>query len=141
MLPYMSFWPQPNGPELLANGVPSGTALSYNNPKQSIREDFGTVRADYTVRDRDSLSASYTMDDGNSLIPLADPLFGSTVRLRSQVASLQETHVVSPQALNTFTAGFSRAAFNYDSFPLASFPHSLDFVTGLGREGSSSEAA
>jgi len=135
MLPYMSYWPQANGPELLANGVPSGTALSYNNPKQSIREDFGTVRADYTIRDRDSLSASYTVDDGNSLIPLADPLFGSTVRLRSQVASLQETHVVSPQALNTFTVGFSRAAFNYDSFPLASFPHSLDFVTGLGPGG------
>ena len=135
MLAYMALWPQANGPELLANGVPSGTALSYNNPKQSIREDFGTVRADYTIRDRDSLSASYTVDDGNSLIPLADPLFGSTVRLRSQVASLQETHVVSPQALNTFTVGFSRAAFNYDSFPLASFPHSLDFVTGLGPGG------
>src|SRR5438270_1488996 len=87
MLQYMSFWPRPNGPELLANGLPSGTALSYNNPKQSIREDFGTVRADYTIRDRDSLSASYTVDDGSSLIPLADPLFGSGVRLRSQVAS------------------------------------------------------
>ena len=58
MLPYMSFWPQPNGPELLVNGLPSGTALSYNNPKQSIREDFGTVRTDYTIRDRDSLSAA-----------------------------------------------------------------------------------
>src|SRR5208283_1350820 len=29
MLPYMSFWPQPNGPELFANGVASGIALSY----------------------------------------------------------------------------------------------------------------
>src|SRR4029077_5927834 len=135
ILRYVSFWPQPNGPELLANGLPSGTALSYNNPKQSIREDFGTVRADYTIRDKDSLSGSYTVDDGNSLIPLADPLFGSGVRLRSQVVSLQETHILSPQALNTFTAGFSRAAFNYDSFPLASFPHRLDFVTGGGPGG------
>jgi hypothetical protein len=135
MLPYMSLWPQANGPELLANGLPSGTALSYNNPRQSIREDFGTMRADYRPRDRDSLSGSYTVDDGNSLIPLADPLFGSTVRLRSQVASLQETHIVSPQALNTFTAGFSRAAFNYDSLPLTSFSPSLDFVTGGGPGG------
>src|SRR4029077_20265970 len=51
MLQYISFWPQPNGPELMANGLPSGTALSYTNPKQSIREDFGTGRADYTIRD------------------------------------------------------------------------------------------
>src|SRR5207302_987944 len=32
ILPYMSSWPDANGPELLANGVPSGTALPYNNP-------------------------------------------------------------------------------------------------------------
>ena len=135
MLPYMSFWPEPNGPELLVNGLPSGTALSYNNPRQAIREDFGTMRADYTIRPKDSLSASYTIDDGDSLIPQADPLFGSAVLLRSQVASLHETHVFSPQILNTFSAGFSRAAFNYDSFPLASFPASLSFVTGAGPGG------
>ena len=35
----------------------SGTALSYNNPRQSIREDFGTLRADYTLSDLDTLSA------------------------------------------------------------------------------------
>jgi hypothetical protein len=135
MLQYMPFWPQPNGPELLANGIASGTALSYNNPKQSIREDFGTLRADYTPRDRDSLQASYTIDDGNSLIPLADPLFGSYTTLRMQVASLEETHIVSPAMLNTFRAGSSRAAFDLDSSLLASFPASLSFVEGAGPGG------
>lgn len=135
MLPYMSFWPEPNGPELLVNGLPGGSALSFNNPKQSIREDFGNLRLDYTARDRDSFSAIYTIDDGDSLIPLADPLFGSAVRLRSQVTSVQETHVFSPRVLNTFSAGFSRAAFNYDSFPLASFAPSLSFVSGGGPGG------
>ena len=135
MLPYMTLWPQANGPELLANGLPSGTALAYNNPKESIREDFGTVRTDYTPRDQDSISAAYTIDDGNSLIPLADPLFGSYTTLRLQVASLQETHVVSPDILNTFRTGFSRAAFNLDSSLLASFPSSLSFVSGDGPSG------
>jgi hypothetical protein len=135
ILPYMSFWPGPNGAELLANGLPTGTALSYNNPRQAIREDFGTVRTDYTIRAGDSLSASYTVDDGNSLIPQADPLFGSSVMLRSQVASLQETHIVSPNVLNRFSAGFSRAGFGYDSSPLASFAPGLSFVTGGGPGG------
>jgi len=135
MLPYMSFWPDANGSELLSNGLPSGTALSFNNPRQSIREDFGTLRSDYTLRDRDSLSAAYTVDDGNSLIPLADPLFGSLTRLRMQVASLQETDIISPRILNTFRAGFSRAAFNLDSALLASFPQNLSFVTGAGPGG------
>jgi hypothetical protein len=136
MLQYMQFWPDPNGPELLLpNGVPSGTALSYNNPRQAIREDFGTVRTDYTIGARDSLSGSYTIDDGDSLFPLADPLFGSDLVLRNQVGSIQETHIFSPQVLNTFTAGYSRAAFNYQSFPLASFPASTSFVQGGGPGG------
>ena len=39
MLKYMALWPDANGPSL-----GGGTALSYNNPRQSIHEDFGTVR-------------------------------------------------------------------------------------------------
>jgi hypothetical protein len=135
MLSYMPMWPTPNGPELLVKGLPSGVALAYGNPRQSIREDFGNMRADYTLTARDSLSAIYTLDDGANLTPLADPLFASFVTLRSQVASLEETHVFSPQALNTFRAGFSRAGFSYSSAPLNSFPASLSFVAGQGPGG------
>src|SRR6516165_1627386 len=106
MLPYTSFWPQANGPELLVNGLPTGTALSYNNPKQSIHEDFGTLRSDYAIRASDSFSTSYTVDDGDSIIPQADPLFASQNRLRLQVASGQETHIFSPRVLNTVRVGF-----------------------------------
>jgi hypothetical protein len=135
MLPYMTFWPEPNGPELLANGLPTGTKLSYNNPRSSVHEDFGTLRGDYILRARDTLSAAYTIDDGDSLFPLADPLFGSDLMLRLQVGSLQETHVFSPQLLNTLRVGFSRAAFNYGSHPLVSFPDNLSFVSGAGPGG------
>jgi hypothetical protein len=134
MLNYMALWPQPNGPEVLTPG-PSGTAYSYNIAKQSINEDFGTARADYNLRNQDSLSASYTVDDGNNLTPLADPLFGNYVTLRSQVASVRETHIFSPRLLNTFNTGFSRAAFALDSFAFASYPASLSFVTGYGPGG------
>ena len=54
-------------------------------------------------------------------MPLADPLFASYTPLRIQVASLQETHIFSPQILNTFSVGFSRAAFNLASFPWLHF--------------------
>jgi hypothetical protein len=135
MLPYMAFWPLANGAELPAVAGQPGAALSYNNPRQHIREDFGTLRGDYVKSDKDTLSAAYTIDDGDNLLPLADPLFGSNVTLRSQVASVQETHILSPIILNTFTAGFSRAAFNYDSFPLSAFPASLSFVTGADPGG------
>ena len=130
MLPYLQLWPQANGRELGGD-----TALSYNNPKQTVREDFGTVRTDYVFSERDTFSAAYTIDNGDSLIPQADPLFGAYETLQNQVASLEETHVVSPNILNTFRFGFSRAAFSFDAVDLTSFPASLAFVTGEGPGG------
>jgi len=81
------------------------------------------------------LSIAYTVDNGNSLVPQADPLFASYEELISQVASITETHIVSPQILNTAVIGFSRAEFNLNSVPLTTFPASLDFVTGEGPGG------
>jgi len=130
MLKYFALWPLANGPDL-----GSGVALSYNHPRQTADEDFGTVRADYNLRETYTFSAAYTIDNGNSVIPQADPLFGSALALTAQVGSAQETHILSPQMLNTFRVGFSRAAFNYNSDPLASFDPGLAFVTGGGPGG------
>ena len=106
--PYFALWPAPNGPQLLVNGRPTGTALSYNNPPSPIREDFGIVRADHTFSERDTFSASYTVDDGESISPSANPYSLLVARLRTQVLSLTETHVVSANVVNTFTAGYAR---------------------------------
>jgi hypothetical protein len=46
------------------------------------------------------------------------------------VASIEEMHIFSPNILNTFRAGFSRAGFNFNSATLATFPSSLSFVAG-----------
>ena len=41
MLKYMSsFRPNPNGAELMVAGRPSGTSLSFNSPRQKVREDL-----------------------------------------------------------------------------------------------------
>jgi hypothetical protein len=130
MLPFTALWPEANGPELMVNGLPTGTALAYYTPKNSIHEDYGTMRADYNLRAEDRLSAVYTLDTGTSVIPLPDPLFASSLRLQAHVASLEETHVVSPEVLNTFRAGFSRAGFTFNSATFTTFPPNLSFVVG-----------
>jgi len=135
ILPYMSLWPDPNGPNLTPPAGQPGSARAYYTPKQTIHEDFGTMRADYIARPEDTLSVFYTIDRGNSLVPQADPLFASAVALRSQVASLNETHIFSPRVLNTFNAGFSRAEFNIDSATTKTFPAALSFVTGASPGG------
>ena len=135
MLPFLALWPAPNGSELYANGLPTGTALAYNNPLQSIREDFGTVRSDYVSGEKNTVSVAYTIDDGFNSSPAADPLFGSALILRDQVASVQDTFIFSPDLLNTLRVGFSRAAFNYNPLDLVAFPSSLSFVSGDGPGG------
>ena len=81
MLKYFTLWPNANGPELFSNGVASGVALAYYNPRQHIQEDFGTTRSDYAISDRDTLTAAYTIDNGTNLTPAADPLFASDLIL------------------------------------------------------------
>ncbi len=125
MLPYMQLWPEANGPTL-----GGGAALHDSTPRQNLHEDFGTLRGDYIVNDKETLSGSYTIDDGTALSPLTDPLFGATTVLRNQVTSLRHTRTFSPTVLNTFTAGFSRAAYNLDAFTTVNFPSSLSFVPG-----------
>ncbi|MSV34873.1 MAG: TonB-dependent receptor [Bryobacterales bacterium] len=125
MLPYMQLWPEANGPTL-----GRGAALHDSTPRQDLHEDFGTLRGDYIVNDKETLSAAYTIDDGTALSPLGDPLFGATTVLRNQVTSLRHTRTFSPTVLNTFTAGFSRAAYNLDAYTTVNFPANLSFVPG-----------
>ncbi len=106
----LSLWPVQNGPEL-----GGGVAESFNSPLQRIREDFGTTRIDRVFSPGDTLSSVYTVDDSSANTPTVNPLSTIAESLREQVVSLEETHVFSPQMLNTARVGFSRGAFYFTS--------------------------
>ena len=112
--------------------VPTGTAKAFYNPNAHLQEDFGTLRTDYNIGNRDTLSGAYTIDDGTSLIPLADPLFASYTPLRMQVFSLRETHVFSPEMLNTVRLVFPRLVCAGVGSAGHVSPSSLSFVSGAG---------
>jgi hypothetical protein len=132
MLPFAnSFWPAPNGQELLnANGLPTGTAYAISNPALAVREDFGLIRFDLIASNKDSFSVNYLIDDGDKTQPQADTVFVQLTRPRSQVLSLQETHVFSPTLLNSLNAGFTRGYAPAVVQPVTPFPASLSFVQG-----------
>ena len=102
----LSLWPVQNGPDLGA-----GIGEAFSHPLQTIREDFGTTRADYNLSDKDTLFGVYTVDDSADHTPSANPLSTVIETLREQVASIQEQHVFSPTVLNTARFGFSRAGY------------------------------
>ncbi len=109
----LKLWPAPNGPELTNAGQPTGIARAFSNPKQTIREDFGTARADYNLGAKDLLFGVYTIDDSTAHTPTANPFAAIDETLREQVASIEEQHIFSSQLLNTARFGFSRAAFYF----------------------------
>ncbi len=111
----LKLWPAPNGAELTnpSTGKPTGIARAFSNPKQTIREDFGTARADYNLGAKDLLFGVYTIDDSTAHTPTANPFAVIDETLREQVASVEEQHVFSSQLLNTARFGFSRASFYF----------------------------
>ena len=128
--PLISAWPTatPGAPDF------GGIAEAFNSPLQTIRDDFGTVRLDHIFSQKDSLSASYTIDDSGDFTPTSTNAFSTDVAtLREQVASLEYTHVFSPRLLNTARIGYSRAGYFFTGEPTPGTPAASlpGFLSGL----------
>src|SRR5437879_917736 len=117
--PLLNLWPAP------PSGAPdfSGIAEVFSSPLQTIREEFGTARADHIFSERDTLAGIYSIDDGQDFTatPL-DPFSSDVVTLREQVATLEEIHVFSPALVNNARFGFSRAGYFFTGEPTPGTP-------------------
>ncbi len=117
--PLLALWPTPaaNAPDF------NGIAQVFSSPLQTIRDDFGTARLDRIFSGKDSSSAVYTIDDSDDFTATtADPYSTDVESLREQVLSLDETHIFSPQLLNTARVGFSRASYYFTGEPTPGSP-------------------
>jgi hypothetical protein len=131
--PLLNLWPTPSASDPDFPGVCTpptalpanscGIAEVFSSPLQTVREDFGTARVDHIFSSHDTLSGVYTIDDGDDFTatPL-DPFSADVLTLRSQVASLEETHVFSPSFLNTARFGYSRAGYFFTGEPAPGTP-------------------
>ena len=117
--PLINAWPAPSA------GAPDfgGISEAFNNPLQTIRDDFGTARLDHMFSAKDTFNAVYTIDDSSDFTPTSTNAYSADAEtLREQVASIEETHVFSPRLLNTARIGFSRAAYFFTGEPTPGSP-------------------
>ena len=117
--PLLNLWitPPANAPDF------NGIAQVFSSPLQTIRENFGNARVDHIFSSKDSLSAIYTIDDGNDFTPTtANPYSTDILTLREQVATVDETHVFSPTLLNVARFGYSRAGYFFTGEPTPGTP-------------------
>ena len=125
MAPVMNLLPLPNGP-YRRNGVADYTAV----PRWQADENYGIVRLDQQLSQKDSLFGRFTKDESSRtdqyLVLTPKPFTGFQVG-GYVLATISETHVFSPSVLNAFRVGFTRRNdhlfYNYtqggDQFPNA----------------------
>ena len=103
--PYLALWPvaPANAPDV--NGI-----QTFNvNVATIANENNFITKFDHRISNSDSLTAGYFFDSGPQ--SQADPLANTVhqVYSRRQMGSFEETHIFSPQLVNTIRLGFSRA--------------------------------
>jgi hypothetical protein len=117
--PLINLWPAP------APGAPDfgGIAEAFNNPLQTIRDNFGTTRVDHNYSEKDLLSVVYTVDDSADFTPTSTNAYSTDVEsLREQVASIDETHIFTSNLLNVARFGYSRAGYFFTGEPTPGSP-------------------
>jgi Carboxypeptidase regulatory-like domain len=100
--PALALWSPPNGTVFGDTGI-------YSFAGQSVTtENFVTARVDHKFREQDSVFGTYQYDKALTTLPdaLNDVLVGQ--RAFRQFIALEESHIFSPQFINTVRGGFNR---------------------------------
>jgi len=102
---YLPFWPRAT---FTPTGADTGT-FTYS-ARRVVSENFGTMRVDDKLSDKDSFAATYLGDITPYTAPdaLNDVLLSS--RTNRQIGILEETHTFRPTLVNAVRFGFSRDA-------------------------------
>ena len=113
----------------------SSAAVSTNSVDQKAGQ-----RVDFLTKRTGNWSAYYYIDDYNSLSPYGSSSFptgfGSDAKNRNQLATLSNTYILNPTAVNDFRLSYARIVVR--SVPSGITPPSLSslgFVTGAGTLG------
>jgi hypothetical protein len=129
--PYLTFYPLPSADP----GPNSDTGSFLFNDPFTSHENYFTIRGDYHISDKDSLTGTYFYDNGNLTSP--DPF---NVRVTGNLAERQlgtigESHAFNANLLNSIKVGysyvFSDAPTTLSAINPAAANVNLGFVPGL----------
>ena len=105
VVPFLALWQLPNA-GLVGNGDQGIYAF---NSLHLTTENFGTLRIDHKFSDRDTLFGTYQNDQAFATQPDANNQVLVQNATGRQFADLEETHIFSPQLLNTARFGLNRS--------------------------------
>jgi len=123
---YLAFYPQPNGP-ILGNG---DKGIFRSAGQQVFPENFFTTRVDEKFSNKDTLFATYLYDKNPFTFPDAFNNLLHSDHSNRQTAILEESHIFSPNLVNSIRLGYNRVAAEADASLTAINPLTKD--TSLG---------
>ncbi len=126
IVPYLTFFPLPNGPSQGAGDTGIWTFTGQN----VTREDFATGRVDHNISNKDKLFGTYMFDQGRTASPDQTNAKIQQFRSRRQLATLEENHSFSPNFLNAARFGLSRIRANIQETLEAVNPAASDLSLG-----------
>ena len=102
--PFLALWGLPNVP----GSISGNTGLYSFSANPITSENFVTARVDHKISEKDTLFGSWQYD--NSTITSPDSVNGSLqgASTRRQFVALEESHIFTPQLVNSFRVGFNR---------------------------------
>ena len=101
-LPYLGFYPMPNGP------ISGDTGIFTFAGSAITSENYFTTRVDHKFSDKDSLAGSYMFD--NSPSQQNDEFNNKIIlsRTRRQLVTIEENHIFQASLVNSFRLGYHR---------------------------------
>jgi len=98
--------PNCNGPS-----IGGGLCLYYSHPVENIVENYGIGKIDHSFGSKNTLSASYNVDQSWRVTPVQTALTSDDVVNNRQTFTLQDTHIISNNVVNTARFGINRIWF------------------------------
>lgn len=120
--PYINLYPQANG-----ENIGGGQAVFVRTDPGETREDYFSVRVDGTLSGKDSVFGRFTFDDSDRTDPRL-VIQNTFLEARNQYLTLGDTHIFSPNAVNTIRVGYSRTRVFGDDVDTVPIPQDLLFT-------------
>jgi len=128
VLPFLSIFPLPNGPETGDSGI-----FSFASQTHTV-EDLFTGRIDHKLSEKDDLHATFMTDNSETTGPDGYNFVLIGQRSQRKLVSLENTHVFGPSFINIARVGYSRsvslAPINVGPIDPKAADTSLAFVPG-----------
>ena len=112
------------------SGVNGDTGKFVFAGVQNVPEDFGTIRLDHRLSDKDGIFGTYLIDNADYTQPDKMNDFLTFSHTRRQTIAIEETHVFGSTLVNAARAGYNRDFVINQFTPTAVNPAAADLSLG-----------